>query len=590
MKSSLFRINSLSHYMELTQAAQKISSGMCDRKIRLALLSDANSEQLLPLLKVFFAQNRLDADFYCTSIGAYEVEVLNPESELYQFGADGILILNTLQALRTGYYLAGSKEQYEEYISNKTVALWESLQKQSTARIIQANFADPIERLFGNFDSKVPWSLSSLVHSLNHKLLQRLRDSTDVLLFDVNALASLVGREQWFDETLWHHSKTMCSLKFLPAVAKGLGDICMASFVRTTKCVVLDLDNTLWGGVIGDDGLAGIELSPEGEGAAYLEFQSYLLELKNRGIILAVSSKNNHETALEVFRKHPQMRLKEDDITVFAVNWESKAQNIQMIKETLNIGFDAMVFVDDSKYERELVRQFIPDIIVPELSDNPANYVSDISMLNLFETTSFTLEDRNRPEMYAKEVRRIELGKSMDSVDEFLKTLQMEAVVSQFKLDQVERIAQLMNRSNQFNLTTKRYSVSDCKEMITNQDYHTISISLKDKFGDYGLISTIILKMQNEEMHIDQWLMSCRVLSRGVEQIAMNYIIDLAHSRKVKKIVGTYIPTSKNGMVKSFYQQFNFTMTAQNSDTTQWELTQDQFVLQNHYIRMNVLP
>jgi FkbH-like protein len=583
---------SLSSYVDLINEAKQIRPTEGQRKLQLVVLSDFNSEQLTPLLKVFLFRNNIYADIYIPPFGAIETEVLNPSSGMYKQQPDVIIILNAVQVLRSGYYSFGmDKNNYEEYVLNKIFSIWEAIQKNCNARIIQGNFVEPIERFFGNFDSKIAWSLSSLSLSINYKIIEKLKGTPNVLLFDVNSLSSLVGRQNWFDETLWHYSKTFCSLKYLPNVASNLRDICVAAFVKTTKCLVLDLDNTLWGGTIGDDGISGIELSPEGEGAVFLEFQSYLLELKNRGIILAVASKNDHETAMQVFRKHPYMKIKEEDIAVFAINWKNKAENIQLIRDTLNISYDSMVFIDDNQFERELVGNFLPEIIIPNLPENPANYVSEISKYNLFETSSFTQEDLVRSQMYDQEVKRNELGKSFTSVDDFLKSLQMQAVVTEFVPEQLERIVQLMQRSNQFNLTTKRYSISDCSEMMKNREFLTFSVSLKDKIGDYGLISTIILKFQNDEMHIDQWLMSCRVLSRGIEQMMMNTIYQIAKSKKMKKIIGLYIPTSKNGLVKSFYEQFQFEKISENTDgCIVWEKDLQDAVTEKTYIKINVQP
>ena len=302
----------------------------------------------------------------------------------------------------------------------------------------------------------------------------------------------------------------------------------MALRGRVVKCVVLDLDNTLWGGVIGDDGLEGIQLNSHGDGEAFYRFQLFLRELLKRGIILAVCSKNEMANALLPFEKHPEMVLKRDDIACFVANWNDKADNIRHIRETLNIGFDSMVFLDDNAFERDLVRTLVPGVIVPDLPEDPADYVRAISELNLFETTTFSAEDLQRSELYRLEGLRRSEQASFGSLDEFLKSLKMQMTIARFDPYHLPRIAQLIQRSNQFNLTTRRLTEADCADLMNDASFIPLYAKLTDRLGDHGLIAVVILERLEGELAIRDWLMSCRVLKRGVEQALMKEVFQQA--------------------------------------------------------------
>jgi FkbH-like protein len=325
------------------------------------------------------------------------------------------------------------------------------------------------------------------------------------------------------------------------------------------KCLVLDLDNTIWGGVIGDDGLENIQLGDLGMGHAYDQLQSWARELQRRGIILAVCSKNNEETAKQPFREHPDMTLRLEDIAVFVANWENKVDNLKRIQATLNIGFDSMVFLDDNPFERNLVREHLPALTVPELPEDPALYVSYLSGLNLFETASFSGEDLQRTRQYQAEAARTDFQKSFTSIDDYLRSLDMTAEVKPFDDYSLPRVAQLAQRSNQFNLRTVRYTVADIDRLRQSPGHVTLSFQLADKFGDHGLIGLVILKqLDDATAFIDTWIMSCRVLKRGMEEFIVNQMVLQARGRGWQRLVGEYIPTAKNTMVKDLYRDLGF--------------------------------
>jgi FkbH-like protein len=363
----------------------------------------------------------------------------------------------------------------------------------------------------------------------------------------------------------------------------------VASIGRAVKCVVLDLDNTLWGGVIGDDGIEGIVLGESDEDGAFRYFQLYLRELSRRGLVLAVCSKNNEAVAREVFQKHPGMVLKEEHIAVFVANWDDKAANISRIREKLNIGFDTMVFLDDNPFERNLVRQLLPEVIVPELPEDPALYVRAISELNLFEAASHSSTDVVRNVLYQDQQKREVEALKFATIDDYLQSLETKAICQRFEPQTLGRIAQLIQRSNQFNLTTRRYSEAECEAMMRDDDnFFPFTISVQDRFGDFGLINIVILRMlpSSRSIEIDTFLMSCRVLQRGVEQLAMNKIFELAKNGGYEYVVGHYIPTAKNTMVKSFFEQFGFRCVAtSNEAATEWHLEQNQYVPRKIFIK-----
>jgi FkbH-like protein len=351
------------------------------------------------------------------------------------------------------------------------------------------------------------------------------------------------------------------SLDSIPYVASRVMDIICAAQGQFKKCLILDLDNTLWGGIIGDDGLENIQLGHGlGIGKAFTEFQQWIKKLQERGIIIAVCSKNNEETAKEPFIKHPEMVLKLDDISVFVANWDNKADNIRHIQSVLNIGFDSMVFLDDNPAERAIVRENIPGITVPELPEDPADYTEYLYGLNLFETLSYSAEDAERTKQYQVEAQRVSLQKAFTNEADFLKSLEMVSEVKGFEPFDIPRVAQLSQRSNQFNLRTIRYTEAEVRNLASDDRYRNFSFTLKDKFGDNGLICVIILEKQQdaETLFIDTWFMSCRVLKRGMEQFTLNTIVNYARENGFKRIVGEYIETAKNKMVESHYPGLGF--------------------------------
>jgi FkbH-like protein len=575
-------------YAQLVKKARRLDS-TAGPKLKVALLGDVSTQHLIPLLRVLFAGNGVDIEIYEAGFDTVEVETLDPGSKLYAFEPQAVVILQSAVKLKNRFYHAsGDRRSFAQSQANEIEAVWNVIRTHTPAVILQSTFVVPYERPCGNFGRLVDDDLCGTVGELNRELCLRARQRPSVLINDVDYIASWVGRRHFLDEKLWGLAKSLCALEFLPEVAQNIVDICLASIGRAVKCVVLDLDNTLWGGVVGDDGMEGIGLGDLDEDGAFRFFQLYLLELSRRGIVLAVCSKNNEAVAREVFQKHPGMVLKEEHIAVFAVNWEDKATNIKRIRETLNIGFDTMVFLDDNPFERNLVRQLLPQVIVPELPEDPALYVRAISELNLFETAAQSSLDSGRTALYRDQQKREAESGKFATLDDYLQSLKTTACCQRFGPATLGRIAQLIQRSNQFNLTTRRYSEAECKAMMeSTEHYFPFTISVQDRFGDFGLINVVILRGRPADrlLEIDTFLMSCRVLQRGVEQLAMNKIFDYARQGGYESVVGQYIPTQKNMMVKSFFEQFGFHQTAISpGGATEWRLEPAEYIPRKVFI------
>jgi FkbH-like protein len=579
-------------YFELIRQHKTIDPSACSESLRVAVLGDAATQQLVTLLRVLFAERGIRLDAYEGPFDAIELQVYDPSSALYQFAPDVIVILCSVQALKARYYRRPtSGAQFLQAEADRLSAIWDAIRKNTPVPVIQSNFALPIERFFGNFDQKVPDSLHAVVMALNVQIADQARARNQVFINDIESIASYVGRATWFENRLWNMYKVLCALEHLPLVAKNIVDVALSIRGRAIKCVVLDLDNTLWGGVIGDDGVQGIALSAHGDGESFYDFQCFLRELQKRGILLAVCSKNNEENALRPFTEHSDMVLRREHITVFTANWENKADNIRRIRETLNIGFDSMVFLDDNPFERNLVRSLVPGIVVPELPEEPADYVRAVCALNLFETSSFSTEDAQRTELYRQRAEREKVQEGFADVADYLRSLATEINVARFDRERLGRIAQLFQRSNQFNLTTERRTEAECEALMNDEASYPIYAELEDRLGDHGLIALVIARHREDELYLSDWLMSCRVLTRGVEQFLMNHCVAHAARLGMSRVTGEYRPTAKNAMVKDFYAQFGFQKISEGEDgRTTWRLDVSEYLPATVFIRVKSEP
>jgi FkbH-like protein len=531
------------------------------KKARFAILSDSASQLLHQAIKAYGHEAQLDYEIYEADYNQIDLQIFDAGSELYEFNPDFIFINKSSERLLKEFYKKNSFEQGQLAVQTEALfrSYFEQLNSKLKAKVIINTFPEINDAVFGNFAAKVNSSFTYQLRKTNVQLMDLAQQYKNVFVCDIAALQNTLGYNFTFDPKMYVNGDMVYNIDFLPYIAKSITDIVQAVSGTFKKCVVLDLDNTLWGGIIGDDGMEGIQLGDLKLGKAYNDLQLWLKQLKNRGIILAVCSKNTHEIAQEPFDSHPDMVLRMADIAVFVANWETKVDNIRYIQSVLNIGMDSIVFLDDNPFERNMVREAIPELTIPELPEDPAEYLTYLRSLNLFETASFTEEDAERTRQYQEEAQRNILQKSFYNEADFLAGLEMEADVQAFNDFTIPRVAQLTQRSNQFNLRTIRYTESDIKDIIASPEYYTLSLGLKDKFGNHGLIGVIILKKMDENtLFVDTWIMSCRVLKRGMEQFTMNTIAELAKSNGYSKVIGEYLPTKKNGIVKDHYSNLGF--------------------------------
>jgi FkbH-like protein len=573
-------------YRRLMKVGRRMALGESTAPIKLAILADCAVQQLAILIRALLVEAGLDAEIYEGPFDAIEAESRAADSGLYRFAPDAVIILNSAQALRAMHSRQPlpSAEFAAEH-GAQIIGVWDAIQSHCKATILQSTFAMPGESCFGNFDLQVPGSLRSSVIALNSNLARAAQARAGVLLHDVDAVASWVGRRNFFDDKAWDVWKAPSSLDHLPRIAKNIADVLTVSRGRVVKCVVADLDNTLWGGVIGDDGLDGIVLNAHdgGAGEGFVRLQQFLKQLKQRGILLAVCSKNDESTALLPFLQHPDMVLKRADISVFVANWEDKASGIRRIRDELNIALDSMLFLDDNPFERNLVRELLPDVIVPELPEDPSGVVAYLSQLNLFETTAFSAEDGQRTAQYQREAQRRESAAGSANVRDFLRSLEMRLVLTRFDRFHLPRISQLMQRSNQFNLCTRRLTEIECQALMESASHMPLYATLADRFGDHGLISVVVLEQAGKSLMIRDWLMSCRVLARGVEQFIMNHVFEYAAQAGLAQVRGEYAATAKNAMVRDFYRQFGFLPSS--ADANSWALDVAAYQPQETFIQ-----
>ena len=538
-------------------------------RIKVALLGDTATQLLVTAIKGEAVDRGINLDLYEGEYSQVERQLMDPTSDLYEFDADIIIVFQSTHKL--GEYHSSLSMENQVLLAEERLSFIASLCENpsfANKKLIYFNYPEIEDTVFGSYANKVESSFSYQVRKLNFELMNLARQYPNLFICDIAGLQNLFGRQFMFAPNVYMTTEMVLSVNALPYVASRVVDIMAAIKGQFKKCLILDLDNTVWGGVIGDDGLEGIELGHGlGIGKAFTEFQMWIKKLKQRGIIICVASKNNEETAKEPFEKHPDMILKLDDIAVFQANWETKVDNIRTIQGILNIGFDSMVFLDDNPFERNMVRENIPSITVPELPEDPAMYLEYLYSLNLFETASYSNADKDRTKQYQVEAKRVSLSKTFTNEADFLKSLNMISTVSGFTRFNTPRVAQLSQRSNQFNLRTIRYTEADIESMAQDPNVIDLSFTLEDKFGDNGLIAVIIMKKQNEEtLFVDTWFMSCRVLKRGMENFTLNTMVECAKAKGFKRIIGEYIPTPKNKMVEQHYPNLGFSKIESESN------------------------
>ena len=540
------------------------------KAIKVAVLGDSATQFLVQALRGEGYDNGFDLQILEADFNQIERQVYDPSSELYEFKPEIVIVFQSSHKL-LGKYNKLKPDQHSLFASFELESITNihlALSKNAHAKIIFYNYTEIDDAVFGNHANKTASSFLFQLRKLNYELMLYASQNAGLYLCDISSVQNQVGKENLFHTSVYINTEMVLSIDVLPKVASKTVDLISAIHGTIKKCVILDLDNTTWGGIIGDDGLENIQIGNLGIGKAFSEFQYWVKKLKHRGIIVAVCSKNTEAVAIEPFKNHPDMVLQLEDIAVFIANWENKADNIRQIQRVLNIGFDSMVFLDDNPFERNIVRENIPGICVPELPEDPADYLEYLYSLNLFETISFSYEDTERTKLYQIEAQRNSIQQKFTNEDDFLNSMNMLSLVEPFNKFNTPRVAQLSQRSNQFNLRTVRYTDADIEALALSENHFTFAFTLEDKFGDNGLICVVILQKENcQTVFINTWLMSCRVLKRGMENFVLNTIAIFAKEKGFIILKGEYLPTAKNDMVKDHYFNLGF---EKNND--HWEL------------------
>jgi len=529
--------------------------------IKIAILGDSATQLLVQTIKGYGYNEKINFEIYEADYQQIGRQIVDFNSDLYKFNPEYIVIFESTEKLMDDFYKSNKihKKNYADTQIERIKSLWDRVNSKLNCKIINFNYVEINDNVFGNYSNKVEISSIYQIRKLNLNLMEAAREYKNIFINDVCALQNIYGRKNIFDPRLYISSNIVFNFDFLPLIAKNVVDIIKAASGKINKCLILDLDNTVWGGIIGDDGINNIQIGELGIGKAFSELQMWAKQLKERGIILAICSKNLEKIAKEPFMSHPDMILHLDDISIFVVNWGNKVDNIKYIQSVLNIGFDSMVFIDDSSFERNMIRKMIPEITVPELPEDPVDYVPYLRSLNLFETISYSDEDSDRTKKYQYEAKRIKFKTNFSSIDDYLKNLNMIAEVAEFDDYHIPRIAQLTQRSNQFKLITNRHTETEIDTIIKSNLYITRYFILDDKFGEYGLIGIVILKKTNSDLvFVDTLIVSCRVLKRGMEEFTFNKIVKLVANEGYNKIIGEYLPTSKNALVKDILKEFGF--------------------------------
>lgn len=551
--------------------------------IKVALLGDTATQFLATAIKGWGVEFGYAIDLYEAEYSQVELQLTNPMSELHQFAAQYIVVFQSTH--KWGEYHSLLSTEKQSHLADERLDFIRKICATTDSKIIYFNYPEIEDGVFGSYTNRVESSFTYQVRKMNYELMLLSTQTPNLFICDVAGLQNKIGRDKLFDPVLYTTTEMILTLDAIPQVGKRVMDIIAAVQGKFKKCIILDLDNTLWGGVIGDDGLEGIQLGHGlGIGKAFTEFQMWIKKLKKRGIIVCVCSKNNEDIAKEPFEKHPDMVLRLDDISVFMANWETKVDNIRQIQQILNIGFDSMVFIDDNPFERNIVMENIPDIIVPDMPEDPALYLEYMYSLNLFETGSYSTEDKSRTLQYQLQAERVAFSKTFTNETDFLKSLDMVSTVEAFTKFNIPRVAQLSQRSNQFNLRTIRYTETEVEAMAKDSSFIPLTFTLRDRFGDNGLIAVVIMREQDAEtLFVDTWFMSCRVLKRGMENFTLNKMVAVARKHGYHRIIGEYLPTPKNAMVRNHYPDLGF-VSMKGANTTQYILNVDEYVEIKCYI------
>ena len=545
--------------------AKSIKTNNFDKKINVGILASFSLNGLEETLRVKCAQKGIDCRTYVGDYNQYNQEIFKSNSRLFQFNPQlTFLILDVRHILGELYFLpysisASERKEFVETKVDEIKKLVEAFLDNSNSKLVITNFQIPVYSPYGINEQKEDFGMKQLVYEINNKIRHELKDQSLVFIYDFNEFVMKFGEYNVFNYQDYFFGDIKISIDYIPKFADELLGYVNAVMGITKKCIVLDLDNTLWGGIIGEDGFDNIKLGDDAVGRSFVEFQKRLLALNQRGIILAINSKNNFEDAMEVIKKHPSMILREDNFACMKINWDDKVTNLQEISKELNIGLDSMVFFDDDLINQEFVKTSLPEVLVVELPNDSSQFAQIITKMKEFDVLKITEEDVKRNEMYLVQKKRTELKNKIVDFDEFLKQMNIEVNIKKADSFTIPRISQLTLKTNQFNLTTKRYQQEEISSFSSDKDRIVECVQVSDKFGDNGITGVYIIeKKDSKEWIIDTFLLSCRIMGRKVEEAMLYQIIEKAKNLGIKKIKGKFIPTKKNKPAENFYSDYGF--------------------------------
>jgi FkbH-like protein len=583
-------ISILEFFKQYKQICTKKKS-FFSKKLKITLLSSFTTKGIKEVLTVKCSNLNIYVEFYECEYKQYTQEILNPQSNLYSFDPSLILLfIDTKTILGENFFFpynsnAINRKTFVKTKENEIYNLVNILTQNTSATILLHNLEIPSYSPLGILENKQEFGFAESIENLNNNIRNTFKKNNRVLVFDYNAFCSYIGKSKITNEKLYYLGDIKIDFEHILPLCDAYLAYIKPLVSISKKCIVLDLDNTLWGGIIGEDGIEGIKLGPTPEGSPFWEFQKHLLALFNRGIILAVNSKNNSQDALKAIKKHPYMVLKEKHFASIQINWNDKISNIETIAKEINIGIDSMVFFDDDPLNREMVRESLPGVLVPELPQDASFYSKTLHQINDFNTLQLTEEDKKRGSIYAAQRKRSEFKSSARNLTNYLQSLNIKITIEKPNQFNIPRIAQLTQKTNQFNVTTKRYSQLEIENMSKSQNKIIVAIKVEDKFGDNGLTGVAIIEKNQNHWDIDSFLLSCRIIGRKVENSLLAYIIKQAKTSGVKKITGTFIPTQKNLPAKNFFEENGFMLDKKNN----LGIEKYSYILEKEYFTPNFI-
>jgi len=570
-------------------------SGGVLKKIKIAVFSSSTIQGIDKVLFVECYNIGIDLEMFVGGYKQYHQDILNSNSSFYKFQPDLVIIsIDVRDILGDNYFnyyqlQDEEKKQLLEDGINEIVSLVDNIKKNLNSKVLIHNFEVPFFSPLGIIENKQKFGFIEFVKKINFDLENLYKQDSQIFIFDYDAFCSKWGKNDIIDYKMYYLGDIKISSKYLPNLCKEYISYIKPLMSMTKKCLVLDLDNTLWGGVIGEDGFEGIKLGLSPEGRPFVEFQKYILSLFNRGVILAINSKNNLDDALNIIKNHPYMVLKEEYFASIKINWDNKASNLKEIAEDINIGLDSLVFFDDDKLNREIVRTTLPEVAVVDVPEDPSLYLKTIMALDDFNSFYLSEEDKKKGAMYVEQRKRTELSKISVNIDEYLEALNMEVTIEKANSFNIPRISQLTQKTNQFNMTTKRYSEEDIKQFSNSDNFLVFSLKVEDKFGDSGLTGVAIIEKKGKKWVIDSFLLSCRIIGRRVEEVLLAHILKEAKEEDAEILIGEFVLTKKNEPAKNFYEKNGFELIENKENSQLWEFPVNKTYEFPKFIKIKIL-